>query len=115
MIQGTTPPLLQRSLMSTQRSLIIGDLFGIDGPGSKPTKKRTPTWRQLRFAKKKKHKDARREVNIPFVVRGLEPDGLEGVSTVPYPLKLQGLGKFIFYRHIAHVTQKVAKCCVFKR
>ena len=29
----------------------------------------------------------------------------------PYPLKLQALGKLIFYRHIAHVTQKVEKLC----
>ena len=28
-----------------------------------------------------------------------------------YPLKLQALGKVIFYRHIAHVTQKVEKLC----
>ena len=32
-----------------------------------------------------------------------------------YPLKLQGLGKLIFYRHIAHVTQKVEKRFVFLR
>ena len=29
----------------------------------------------------------------------------------PYPLKLQALGKLIFYRHIAQVTQKVEKLC----
>ena len=32
-----------------------------------------------------------------------------------YPLKLQALGKLIFYRHIAHVTPKKLKSCVFKR
>ena len=29
------------------------------------------------------------------------------ILSLSYPLKLQGLGKLIFYRHIAHVTQKV--------
>ena len=36
-------------------------------------------------------------------------DGPKGTTT--YPLKLQALGKLIFYRHIAHVTQKVEKLC----
>ena len=31
-----------------------------------------------------------------------------------YPLKLQALGKLIFYRHIAHVTQKVEKLCFLR-
>ena len=35
--------------------------------------------------------------------------------TLTYPLKLQGLGKLIFYRHIAHVTPKKLKSSVFKR
>ena len=32
-------------------------------------------------------------------------------KTVACPLKLQALGKLIFYRHIAHVTQQVEKLC----
>ena len=32
-----------------------------------------------------------------------------------YPLKLQGLGKLICYRHIAHVTPKKLKSCFLKR
>ena len=39
---------------------------------------------------------------------------LRGESN-PYSLKLQALGKLIFYRHIAHVTPKKLKSCVFKR
>ena len=31
-----------------------------------------------------------------------------------YPLKLQALGKLIFYRHIAHVTQQVKKLCFLR-
>ena len=31
--------------------------------------------------------------------------------TLAYPLKLQRSGKLTFYRHIAHVTQKVEKLC----
>ena len=37
------------------------------------------------------------------------------VLLVAYPLKLQALGKLIVYRHIAHVTPKKLKSCVFKR
>ena len=33
------------------------------------------------------------------------------LASSTYPLKLQALGKLIFYRHIAHVTQKVEKLC----
>ena len=43
-------------------------------------------------------------------------DLLKGSSClqhVAYSLKLQGLGKLTFYRHIAHVTQKVEKSGVF--
>ena len=36
---------------------------------------------------------------------------LRSAVTSAYPLKLQALGKLIFYRHIAHVTQKVEKLC----
>ena len=34
--------------------------------------------------------------------------------TTTYPLKLQALGKLIFYRHIAHATQKVEKLCFLR-
>ena len=37
--------------------------------------------------------------------------GLKVVEPQTYPLELQALGKLIFYRHIAHVTQKVEKLC----
>ena len=37
------------------------------------------------------------------------------LATCTYPLKLQALEKLIFYRHIAHVTPKKLKSCVFKR
>ena len=32
-----------------------------------------------------------------------------------YPLKLQALAKLIFYRHIAHVTQKVEKLSLYQK
>ena len=35
-------------------------------------------------------------------------------SSSTYPLKLQGLGKLIFYRHIAHVTQQVEQLCFLR-
>ena len=42
--------------------------------------------------------------------------GQKGHSVlVAYPLKLQALGKLTFYRHIAHVAQKVEKSFVFLR
>ena len=34
-----------------------------------------------------------------------------GGPAISYSLKLQALGKLIFYRHIAHVAQKVEKLC----
>ena len=36
-------------------------------------------------------------------------------SGYAYPLKLQAVGKLIFYSHIAHVTPKKLNSCVFKR
>ena len=36
-------------------------------------------------------------------------------ETLTYPLKLQALGKLIFYRHIANVTTQKLKSCAFKR
>ena len=35
-------------------------------------------------------------------------------SRKTYPVKLQALGKLIFYRHIAHVAQKVEKLCFLR-
>ena len=59
------------------------------------------------------------------VARGIEgypslvvlkiPMAITKVPNNTYPLKLQALGKLIFYRHIAHVTPKKLKSCVFKR
>ena len=37
---------------------------------------------------------------------------LKGPGPKPYPLKLQALGKLIFFKHMAHVTQKVEKLCL---
>ena len=53
------------------------------------------------------------EVGSCLTVEG--PPDLGGVRNNPYPLKLQALGKLIFYRRIAHVTPKKLKSCVFKR
>ena len=36
------------------------------------------------------------------------------LSEFPYPLKLQAMGKLIFYRHIAYVTQKVETLCFLR-
>ena len=47
--------------------------------------------------------------------KGLELNQLDSSrGVVPgssFPLKLQALGKLIFYRYIAHVTQQVEKLC----
>ena len=48
----------------------------------------------------------------PTLEFGKTPHFVCPVSSSPrHTLKLQALGKLIFYRHIAHVTQKVEKLC----
>ena len=43
------------------------------------------------------------------------PNQKDNTGTNTYPLKLQALGKLIFYIHRAHVTQKVENSLVFLR
>ena len=48
----------------------------------------------------------------PQLSEGHRPRGTNQTHT--YLLKLQALGKLIFYRHITHVTQKVQKLCFLR-